>query len=65
MHRSTCSTFHFADDTNLLCICKKFKMLQKHVNLDLKSLYQWLLTNKISLNKDKIELIYFHTLMAP
>ena len=26
----------------------------------LKSLHQWLLTNKISLNKDKTELIYFH-----
>ena len=35
-------------------------MLQKQINLDLKSLHQWLLSNKISLNKDKTELIYFH-----
>ena len=52
-----CSTFHFADDTNLLCICE---MLQKQVNLDFKSLHQWLLSNKVSLNKDRTELIYFH-----
>ena len=55
-----CSTFHFADDTNLLSICENYKKLQKQINRDLKSLQQWLLSNKISLNKDKTELIYFH-----
>ena len=47
-----CSTFHFGNDN--------YKMLQKQVNLDLKSLHQCLLLNKILLNKDKTELIYFH-----
>ena len=54
------STFHFADDTNLLNISENYKILQKNVNHDLKSLQDWLLSNKISLNKDKTELIYFH-----
>ena len=54
------STFHFADDTNLLNISENYKILQKNVNHDLKSLHDWLLSNKISLNKDKTELIYFH-----
>ena len=51
------STFHFADDTNLLNISENYKILQKNVNHDLKSLRDWLLSNKISLNKDKTELI--------
>ena len=56
-----CSTFHFADDTNLLSICENYKKkLQKQVNRDLKSLQQRLQSNKISLNRDKTELIYFH-----
>ena len=51
--------FHFADDTNLLKICKSPKELQKSLNLDLKNLCTWLLANKISLNCDKTELIFF------
>ena len=54
-----CKVYHFADDTNLLKICNSPKKLQKHVNLDLKFLYQWLLANKISLNCSKTELIFF------
>ena len=52
-------TFHFADNTNLLHISKDYKTLQNNVNRDLRSLNEWLLANKISLNKDKTELIYF------
>ena len=54
------TTFHFADDTNVLNISDNYKTLQKNVNRDLNYLHQWLLSNKISLNKDKTELIYFH-----
>ena len=54
------STYHFADDTNLLNISSDYKTLMKQVNFDLKNLNNWLLANKISLNKDKTELIYFH-----
>ena len=34
--------------------------MQKEVNFDLKILYKWLLANKISLNCDKTEIIFFH-----
>ena len=53
------TTYHFADDTNLLHISKDYKSLQKKVNYDLFSLHKWLTANKISLNEGKTELIYF------
>ena len=53
-------TFHFADDINLLNISDDYKTLQNNVNRYLIALHNWLLANKISLNKDKTELIYFH-----
>ena len=52
--------FHFADDTNLLNISNSPKQAQKLINTDLKVLYKWLLANKISLNCDKTEVIFFH-----
>ena len=54
------SVYHFADDTNLLKITSSPKQLQKHINIDLKLLYKWLLANKISLNCSKTEIIFFH-----
>lgn len=51
--------YHFADDTNLLKISNSPKQLQKHLNIDLKFLYKWLLANKISLNCSKTEFIIF------
>ena len=53
------TTYHFADDTNLLHISKDYKTLQRKVNYDLFSLHKWLTANKISLNDGKTELIYF------
>ena len=53
------STYHFADDTNLLIIDKSIHSLQSRLNRDLKGLYRWLLANKISLNATKTELIIF------
>ena len=50
---------HFADDTNLLLVNKSLKQLQKHINIDLKILQNWLKANKISLNASKTELIIF------
>ena len=52
--------YHFADDTNLLNIGSSTKKIQKETNQDLKCLYKWLLANKISLNNNKTEIIYFH-----
>jgi hypothetical protein len=61
IHFST--TRHFADNTNLLYIIDRFKIRNRNptrkLNIDLKSLNQWLLANKISLNSTKTELIFF------
>ena len=53
------TTYHFADDTNLLLIDKSIKSINQKINRDLKGLYKWLLANKISLNVAKTELIIF------
>ena len=55
------TTYHFADDTNLLSVCDNYKILCKNLNLDLKYLVCWLTANKISLNEGKTELIFFHS----
>ena len=52
-------TRHFADDTNLLINNNSLKQLNKHLNLDLRRLCNWLKANKISLNCSKTELIIF------
>ena len=54
-----CTTYHFADDTNLLNISKDYKTLKRQVNFDLFSLHKWLTANKISLNEGKTELVFF------
>jgi hypothetical protein len=54
-----CTTYHFADDTNLLNISIDYKTLQWRANYDLFSLHKWLTANKISLNDGKTELVYF------
>ena len=53
------STRHFADDTNILIKNSSLKQLKKHLNLDLRSLCNWLKANKISLNCSKTELLIF------
>ena len=53
------TTYHFADDTNLLLISNSLKKLNKHINHDLSNLVHWLRANKISLNTKKTELIIF------
>ena len=56
----SCSTFHFADDTNLLYIPRKCNnRCIRRINNDLKSLTHWLLANKISLNIAKTEVVFF------
>ena len=52
-------THHFADDTNLTYITNSPKLMNKHVNHDLKLLVHWLRANRISLNADKTELVIF------
>ena len=45
--------------TQIFSILTKLSKNPKKVNLDLKRLVEWLLANKISLNKTKTELIFF------
>ena len=52
-------TFHFADDTGLLCRNKSLKKLNCRVNQDLSNLATWLRSNAISLNAKKTEIIIF------
>ena len=56
------STFHFADDTSLLCKGPSLKKLNKQINQDLKGLCVWLQANKISLNTKKTEIILFRNI---
>ena len=54
-----CKVYHFADETNLLCLSNSIKKLNKLVNADLKHLVNWLNANKISLNVKKTEMVIF------
>ena len=54
-----CKVYHFADDTNLLCLSNSMKKLNKLVNADLKHLGNWLNANKILLNVKKTEQVIF------
>ena len=54
-----CKVHHFADDTNLLHFSKSVNKLNKHINLDMKNLSDWLNANKISLNVKKAEPVIF------
>ena len=52
---------HFADDTNLLYSSKSLKHINKKVNFELKNIFHWLRTNRISLNTSKTDLILFRS----
>ena len=61
MHRAVnfSTVYHFADDTNLVYHHKNPKLLRKHMNKDLSSLFTWLCANRLSLNVSKTEFIIF------
>ena len=52
---------HFADDTFILYSGKKLKTIETVVNTELKCVSSWLRLNKLSLNANKTELIFFHS----
>ena len=54
-----CILYHFDDDTNLLCSGKNIKKLSKQMNKELASLFDWLCSNRISLNVAKTEFLIF------
>ena len=55
------STGHFADDTFIMYGSKKLSTIETVVNFELKLVSRWLRLNKLSLNSDKTELIFFHS----
>ena len=54
-------TGHFADNTFILYYSKTVKTIETIVNTELKRVSTWLRLNKLSLNRDKTELIFFHS----
>ena len=50
---------HFADDTNLIVSDRSLKNLRLKMNEELKSLYEWLCANRLSLNVVKAEFLLF------
>ena len=46
----------FADDTFLSLICKTFKELKRKTNSEIKKIYTWLISNKLTLNIKKIKI---------
>jgi hypothetical protein len=59
------TVYHFADDTNLLCSHKNPKTLRKLVNDDLRVLFTWLCSNRLSLNVAKTEFVIFKPPRCP
>ena len=61
MHQSVTSStmHHFADDTNLLFSNKNPKVMEKILNQELKSVFEWLCANRLSINVTKTEFIIF------
>ena len=49
-----CKVHHFVDDTNLVKFSKSVNKLNKHVNIDIKSLTDQLNANRISFNVQKL-----------
>jgi hypothetical protein len=56
---NNCSVFHFAHDTNLLFSLKNPKLWSKVINQELKNLFEWLCSNRLSLNASKTEFSIF------
>ena len=52
---------HFADDTFIIFASTKMKTIESVLNNELKFASKWMKLNKLSLNRDKTQLIIFHT----
>ena len=53
--------FLFADDTNIYYESDDLLNLEKTINKELKKLYQWLCSNRLSLNIDKTNFVLFYS----
>ena len=50
----------FADDTNILYSHKNLKFLENVMNFELNNVFQWLTSNKLTLNLNKSNFVIFH-----
>ena len=55
------SASHFADDTSIIYTSKNPKTLETNINFDLKSVSEWLKSNRLSLNARKTKLLLFRS----
>ena len=53
------SAILYADDTTLIFTAKSYATLFKHINEDLKNLYNWLCLNKLTVNASKTKYMCF------
>ena len=58
---SKTSSGHFADDTFIVYNSKKAKTIETIIDTELKHVVEWLALNKLSLNANKTELIFFYS----
>ena len=56
----TLNFYLFADDSNILHANKNLRSLEATVNSELKKLYLWLASNKLTLNTKKNNFVIFH-----
>ena len=54
-------TYHFADGTSVILSSTFSEILSRWINKDLLNLFNWLKTNKLSLNVKKTELVIFRS----
>ena len=58
---NTFNFYFFADDTNIPYVNKNLRSLEATVNSELKKLYLWLVSNKLTLNtKQTVNFVIFH-----
>jgi len=50
-------SYLFADDTNVLHSHQDFKSREKEMNFELNNEYQWLVSNKLTLNLEKKQIL--------
>ena len=55
----TLKFYLFADDTDILLSNKNLKSLENTMNIELNKVYQWLISNKLTLNLKKSNFVFF------
>ena len=58
----TLKFYLFTDDTNIFLSNKNLKSLENTMNIELNKVYQWLISNKLTLNLKKSNFVFFSPL---